>query len=131
MMALVRCSAALRRPRPPAPFASARAPASTAPVHADDSGWDRSPSVLPPRPRAHSPLGPACGREFDRRVIDISTVLAELRPDEVLPENVAQRVQLPKNARVDDRQRIILIDGDFEALIACPDVHAELHTVPP
>ena len=64
-------------------------------------------------------------------MIDISTVLAELRPDEVLPENVAQRVQLPKNARVDDRQRIILIDGDFEALIACPDVHAELHTVPP
>ena len=32
---------------------------------------------------------------------------------------------------MDDRQRIILIDGDFEALIACPDVHAELHTVPP
>ena len=61
--------------------------------------------------------------------IDISTVLAELWRDEVLPENVAQRVQLPKNAPVDDRERVILTDAEFEAFMACPDVHAELHTM--
>ena len=56
-------------------------------------------------------------------------MLAELWRDEVLPENVAQRVQLPKNAPVDDRERVILTDAEFEAFMACPDVHAELHTM--
>jgi hypothetical protein len=30
---------------------------------------------------------------------------------------------------VDDRERVILTDCEFEAFMACPDVHAELHTM--
>ena len=30
---------------------------------------------------------------------------------------------------MDDRERVILTDAEFEAFMACPDVHAELHTM--
>src|SRR5450432_726563 len=61
--------------------------------------------------------------------IDISTVLAELWRDEVLPENAATRVRVPKAARVDDRKRIILSDAEFTAFMACPDLDHELRTM--
>jgi integrase len=61
--------------------------------------------------------------------IDVSTVLAELWRDEMLPENVAERVQVPKNAPVDRRERVVLTDAEFEAFMACPNVGAELHTM--
>lgn len=56
----------------------------------------------------------------------ISTVLGELWRDEVVAENVAKRVQVPRNARVDDRERVVLTDAELEAFMARPDVHAEL-----
>jgi hypothetical protein len=58
----------------------------------------------------------------------VRTVLAELWRDEVLPENVATRVRVPKAVRVDDRKRIILSDAEFTAFIACPDLDHEPRT---
>lgn len=58
---------------------------------------------------------------------DISTVLGELWRDEVVSENVALRVLVPKNAATDDRKRVILTDAEFERFMAYPDVAPELH----
>lgn len=56
-------------------------------------------------------------------------MLGELWRDEVVAENVARRVQVPKNAPVDDRERVVLTDDEFAAFMACPDVCAELHAM--
>lgn len=58
---------------------------------------------------------------------DISTVLGELWRDEVVSENVALRVLVPKSAATDDRKRVILTDAEFERFMAYPDVSPELH----
>ncbi len=95
---------------------------------ARSSGHRRSthphPSGARPRPRAR--VGTP---DHSARKIDISTVLAELWRDEVLPENAATRVRVPKAARVDDRKRIILSDAEFTAFMACPEVDHELRTM--
>ncbi len=61
--------------------------------------------------------------------VDVSSVLGELWRDEVLPENVAARVRIPKSARVDGRDRVILTDEEFARFMACRDVDGELHTM--
>jgi len=57
---------------------------------------------------------------------DVSSILAELWREEVIPENPALRVQVPKNAKVDARTRVILTDEEFDRFMACRDVSAEL-----
>ncbi|HEU4577968.1 MAG TPA: site-specific integrase [Polyangiaceae bacterium] len=59
--------------------------------------------------------------------VDISTVLTELWRDEVVSENVALRVLVPKRAAVDERQRVVLTDEEFERFMASPEVSQELH----
>jgi integrase len=61
---------------------------------------------------------------------DISTVLGDLWRDEVVGENVALRVVVPKSATVDDRKRVILTEAEFERFMACPYVSPELHIMP-
>lgn len=60
---------------------------------------------------------------------DISGVLGTLWRDEVLPENAAKRVQVPKFAKVDGRPRVVLSDDEFSRLVAWPDLHAELRVM--
>jgi len=60
---------------------------------------------------------------------DISTVLGELWRDEVVAENVARRVLVPKGAATDDRRRVVLTDAEFEKFMAFPKVHPELHVM--
>jgi hypothetical protein len=52
--------------------------------------------------------------------IDISTVLDGLWREEQIPENVARKLRIPKNAHVDERRRVVLADDEFEALLASP-----------
>jgi integrase len=61
--------------------------------------------------------------------VDISSVLGELWRDEVVSDNVALRVAIPKGAATDNRERVILTDAEFEALMACPNVDPELHVM--
>jgi integrase len=61
--------------------------------------------------------------------IDISTVLDSLWREEQIPENVARKVRVPKNARVDERRRVVLADDEFEALLHSPHLGAELATM--
>lgn len=56
-------------------------------------------------------------------------MLDDLWRDEVIAENPAKRVRVPKGAHVDGRKRIILTDAEFNAFMACPDVTPELHTM--
>lgn len=62
-------------------------------------------------------------------LVDCSTILGELWRDEVIGENPAARVRVPKGAPVNDRERVVLSDAEFEAFMSCPDVGAELHTM--
>ncbi|HKO93009.1 MAG TPA: site-specific integrase, partial [Polyangiaceae bacterium] len=62
-------------------------------------------------------------------LVDCSTILGELWRDEVIPENAAARVRVPKGAPVNDRERVVLTDAEFQGFMACPDVHPELHTM--
>ena len=61
--------------------------------------------------------------------IDVSTVLDELWREEQIPENVARKVRVPKNARVDERRRVVLSDEEFDALVSSPHLGAELATM--
>lgn len=61
--------------------------------------------------------------------IDISTVLDELWREEQIPENVARKVRVPKNARVDERRRVVLSDEEFDALMSSESLGAELATM--
>jgi hypothetical protein len=49
---------------------------------------------------------------------DVSAVLGELWRDEMLPENVAKRVRIPKHARVDKRERCVLTDDELLRYLA-------------
>ncbi len=44
---------------------------------------------------------------------DVSAVLDELWRDEVIPENVARKVRIPKGAKVDRRERAVLSDEEL------------------
>jgi integrase len=57
---------------------------------------------------------------------DISGVLDSLWRYEVIPENPAKRVEVPKTAKVDDRPRVVLTDDEFSRFIAWPDLDPEL-----
>ena len=46
---------------------------------------------------------------------DVSAVLGELWREEVLPENVARKVRIPKHAKVDRRERAVLSDSELVA----------------
>ncbi len=61
--------------------------------------------------------------------VDISGVLGELWRAEVVTENVALRVTVPKGAAVDARERVILTDEEFERFMSCPDVDPGLHVM--
>lgn len=62
-------------------------------------------------------------------LVDISTVLGELWRDEVIAENPAKRVRVPKGAAVDTRPRVVLMDDEFAHFMACAEVSPELHVV--
>jgi len=62
-------------------------------------------------------------------LVDCSTILGELWRDELITENPAARVRVPKGAPVNDRERVVLSDAEFEAFMACPDIDPELHTM--
>ena len=49
---------------------------------------------------------------------DISAVLGELWRAEMLPENVAAKVRIPKHARVDRRERAVLTDEELMRYLA-------------
>ncbi len=66
---------------------------------------------------------------MQKLLVDCSTILGELWRDEVIAENPAARVRVPKGAPVDRRERVVLTDDEFEAFMACGDVDAELHTM--
>src|SRR4051812_41242144 len=88
--------------------------------------------VRPPHVRQALEVAMAKGwakRTLTHLKIDISTVLEDLWRDEVIAENPAKRVRVPKGAHVDGRKRIILTDAEFNAFMACPDVTPELHTM--
>ena len=61
--------------------------------------------------------------------IDISTVLEALWREEQIPENVARKVRVPKNARVDERRRVVLSDEEFDSLLSSEVLGAELATM--
>jgi integrase len=61
--------------------------------------------------------------------IDVSTVLDQLWREEQIPENVARKVRVPKNAHVDERRRVVLTDEEFDALMASESLAAELATM--
>jgi integrase len=61
--------------------------------------------------------------------IDISTVLEDLWREEQIPENVARKARVPKNAHVDERRRVVLADEEFGALMSSPHLGAELATM--
>ncbi len=70
------------------------------------------------------------GRSGCRHLLDdIGAVLESLWRDEVLPENVARRVQVPASAARDRRPRVILTDPEFARLIAWPDLSPLLRTM--
>ena len=62
-------------------------------------------------------------------LVDIATVLDDLWRDEVIQENPARRVRVPKTALVDARPRIILSEDEFSRFMACPGIDPELHMV--
>jgi hypothetical protein len=62
-------------------------------------------------------------------LVDCSTILGELWRDELITENPAARVRVPKGAPVNERERIVLSDAEFEIFMACPAIDAELHTM--
>ncbi len=85
-------------------------------------------------PHVQDALDACCKAGKSRRtvmhlLVDISTVLDELWRQELIPENVARKVRVPKNARVDRRERVILTDVEFGQFMACADVSAELHVM--
>ena len=49
---------------------------------------------------------------------DVSAVLGELWRHDMLPENVCAKVQIPKNAKVDKRERAVLTDEELVAYLA-------------
>lgn len=85
-------------------------------------------------PHVQDALDACCRAGKSRRtvmhlLVDISTVLDQLWRQELIPENVARKVRVPKNARVDRRERVILTDVEFGQFMACRDVSAELHVM--
>ena len=50
--------------------------------------------------------------------IDMSTVFDDLWRDEIVPENPVKKTRVPKNAPVDERERMILSDDEFNAFMA-------------
>jgi hypothetical protein len=50
-------------------------------------------------------------------------------PASLIPENVARKVRVPKNALVDERRRVVLADEELEALMSSPHLGAELATM--
>jgi integrase len=48
---------------------------------------------------------------------DVSAVLGELWRTEVLPENVCRKVRIPKNAKVDKRERAVLREDELVAYL--------------
>jgi integrase len=50
--------------------------------------------------------------------VDISIVLGELWRADMLPENVATKVRIPKNAKVDRRERSVLSDAELTQYLA-------------
>lgn len=57
---------------------------------------------------------------------DISGILDSLWRYEILKENPAKRVEVPKAAKVDDRPRVVLTDEEFSTLIDAPGLDLEL-----
>lgn len=57
---------------------------------------------------------------------DISGVLDNLWRYEILTENVARRVQVPKSAAVDARPRVVLTDDEFWRFVNWPKLDPEL-----
>jgi integrase len=57
---------------------------------------------------------------------DISGVLKELWEYDMLPENPAKRVKVPKNAKTDGRSRVVLTDEEFSQFISWTDLDPEL-----
>ena len=85
-------------------------------------------------PHVQDALDACCRAGKSRRtvthlLVDISTVLDQLWRQELVPENVARKVRVPKNARVDRRSGSILADVEFGQFMACRDVSAELHVM--
>lgn len=60
---------------------------------------------------------------------DISSILNVLWQYEILPENPARRVKVPKNAKVDGRPRVILTNDEFAQFMAWPELDLELRTL--
>jgi integrase len=58
--------------------------------------------------------------------IDLSTIFDDLWRDEVIPENLVKKARVPKNAPVDERERIILSDDEFNAFMSCSEASPEL-----
>jgi len=57
---------------------------------------------------------------------DMASVLDTLLEYDVITENVVKRVRIPKNAKVDERPRVILTDDEFVRFLAWPDLDSEL-----
>lgn len=60
---------------------------------------------------------------------DMSSIFQALWRDEIIAENPVARVLVPKNAKTDDRTRVLLSDDEFERFVRCPNVRAELHVM--
>lgn len=58
---------------------------------------------------------------------DLGGVFADLWRDELIAENPVKRVTLPKGLKVDRRPRLVLLDDEFAAFMAAPDVAEHLH----
>jgi integrase len=70
------------------------------------------------------------GRSACRHLLDdIGAVLDSLWRDEVVPENVARRVQIPDAAKRDRRPRVVLTDLEFARLMAWQDLSPPLRTM--
>jgi integrase len=57
---------------------------------------------------------------------DVSTILHALWQDELIAENWAARVEVPKGARTDGRPRVVLTDAEFELFLVSPVVPEDL-----
>lgn len=57
---------------------------------------------------------------------DMSSVMGTLWEYEVIPENPVKRTRIPKNAKVDERPRVILTDSEFAQFLSWTDLDPEL-----
>lgn len=57
---------------------------------------------------------------------DVSTVFQGLWREETVPENPADRVEVPSEAMDDDRPRVVLTDEEFATFVQAPEVADDL-----